>query len=131
MTDSFEGINRLQEYLRKKTEAATPERIIEAQQKGAEYMRDIMRGRNSPKRKGTMLASFTFESDTAKTETTFGWGAKGWYGRLKESGHNTRAGRKKKSSVHRVKAQPHLRPTFEANKTQVFQLMTESLDNQI
>lgn len=123
--NEFEGLNRLQEYLKEKIEAAAPERIIEGQQKSAEHLRDIMRGRSSPKRSGTMLSSFAFTSDPAAVETTFGWGK--FYGRLKESGHNTRAGRKKKSSVHRVAAQQHLKPTLEANKTQIIQIMVDNL----
>lgn len=125
--DDFSGIERLQAYIAKKAEQASPARIAESQEKGAEYIREQMRGRSSPRRKGTMLSSFAYESDKSKGETTFGWGK--FYGRLVESGHNAGGfARKKKPSVSRVKAQPHLKPMFEANKENIFRIMIEELE---
>jgi Bacteriophage protein of unknown function (DUF646). len=127
MDDGFAGLERLQKLLTEKAEAASMERIVAAQQKAAAYLQDIMRGRSSPRKSGKMLSSFEYKSDTTKGETDFGWGK--FYGRLKESGHKAGGfARKKKSSVTRVKAQPHLRPTFEANKSAIMQMMADDLN---
>lgn len=125
IAEDLDGLERLSAYLAKKAESAAPERIRSSQQKGAEFMQTIMRGRTAPKRTGAMLSSFAYEADTAKTETLFGWGR--FYGRLKESGHRTRGGRKKKKSSGRVNAQPHLAPSFELHKRTLVQIMVNDL----
>lgn len=127
MADGFEGINQLQELLKRAANAAEPERIVEAQKKGADFLADRLRGRSAPKRSGKMLSSFTSQSDQAKGETVFGWGV--FYGRLVESGHKAGGwARKKKASITRVKPNAHLLPTFTANKEQVFRLILEDLE---
>ena len=127
MTDDFEGINRIQEVLARKAAAAQPERIIQAQEKGAAFLSDQLRGRSSTRRSGAMLASFASKPDATKVETVFGWGK--FYGRLVESGHKAGGyARKKKASVSRVKASPHLKPTFDANKDQIYQIMINDLE---
>ncbi len=123
----FSGFNRLKAYLEKKARQAEPEAILEGQKAAAEYMQDQMRGRSSPRKTGAMLSSFAFEADQAKVETAFGWGK--FYGRLKETGHKAGGyGRKKKSAAVRVKAQPHLKPTFESNKSRLFQIMIDKME---
>lgn len=127
MSNGAEGIKRLQEYLAKKAKQAEPDRILAGQRAAAELMQNQLRGRSSPRRTGEMLSSFVFEADQTKVETLFGWGK--FYGRLKETGHNSGGhGRKKKASVSRVKAQPHLKPTFESNLEQIYQTMIETTE---
>lgn len=127
MNDGAAGIKRLQEYLAKKAKQAEPNRILAGQQAAAVLMQDRPRGRSSPRRTGAMLSSFAFEADQTKVETVFGWGK--FYGRLKETGHNSGGhARKKKPSVSRVKAQPHLKPTFESNREQLYKTMIETME---
>ena len=140
MNDGYQGILKLQELLGKKAKAAQPENLVKAQEQGAVFLADKLRGRSAPRKTGAMLDSFAYKTDPAKGETIFGWTAKYFYGRLKESGHTAGSGRErkksaygrfywhKKTSTSRVKAQPHLKPTFEENKQQIFQIMIDNLE---
>lgn len=123
----FAGFDRLSAYLEKKAKQAEPEAILAGQKAAAEYMQAQMRGRSSPRRTGAMLSSFAFEANRTTVETAFGWGK--FYGRLKETGHKAGGfGRKKKTAAVRVKAQPHLKPTFEANKARLYQIMIDTME---
>ncbi len=127
MADDFTGCLKLNEYLDKCIQVAQPESILDRQAEAAQRFTDIMHGLSSPRSKGIhggkMLASITYTQNTSTTETDVGWGL--WYGRLKESGHDVGGfGRKKAKKTH-VKAQPHMRPTFEAHRAELLQILAK------
>ncbi|MDL2318534.1 hypothetical protein LJC74_05600 [Eubacteriales bacterium OttesenSCG-928-A19] len=141
MAALVDGFAALSEILKGFAEIADPSVTEAAQEAGAVYFVGIMRGKSSPRTRGGrqhMLDTIDYEQKNG--ETIIGWTL--FYGRLVESGHKTVLGYKRKktsstgkayavtaSAAHKrantsyVRARPHMRPEFEANREQILRQM--------
>ncbi|MDL2318221.1 hypothetical protein LJC74_03880 [Eubacteriales bacterium OttesenSCG-928-A19] len=140
MAALVDGFASLSDILKGFAEIADPAVTEAAQAAGAIHFVGVMRGKSAPRGRGRrhMLDSIDYEQKNG--ETVVGWTL--FYGRMVESGHKTVLGYKRKktsspskayavtaSAAHKrantshVRARPHMRTEFEANKDQILRRM--------
>jgi HK97 gp10 family phage protein len=123
MTDDNKGFLNLIDTLNNFSKMADEDNIKEAQEAGAAFLVGKLRRLSKPRNTGKMLESMDFEYNKKEKTVEVGWGK--FYGRLVESGHKTRSGKKV------VSAKAHLKPTFEANKNFINKIMIDTLKRKV
>lgn len=138
--EAFANLEKIVSGFAKMADDATTKK---AQEAGAKYFVGVMRKRSAPRsRRGRVHMLDTIDYEQKNNETVVGWTR--FYGRLVESGHKTVLGykrkttkstqkaytltttaAKKRANTSYVRARPHMKPEFEAQRDEIFRKMYE------